>query len=416
MAKKVYIGESNLSKKIDEIYLGINGKARKVTKAYIGINGAARQFWPDVVLYYWNKYTSKYTNSYYWNRYSLTTSYTYIWNRYNLNSITYYKWKRYNIQTNTSGYKWNKYRVSYPGTATLTTTRSDRVDRVILGNGTGRAVTFKHYLFKEPTSITIDYMLGSIVLVNNTGLGSSLSIDNNAIRIEDEGENATLAFDEFYNVGPDQIRYQMDSIYPKYLGYVIYENNYGRVTYGEVQYTKSLIGTVSSSSEDAYPENGLHTDGYWYESLGYDEDYSQGSYIDDVESTNSSAYPQSGVSGNYWYEYDSSRVVYSQGTLNGSVSSTSRYEYPDNGQSGSYWYVYNREEVEYSKGSYIGQVSATSPSQYPNDGYSGSYWYVYDHMDTTWYQGSYIGIVQSEDPSAYPTNGRHTDGYWYVKQ
>ena len=31
-------------------------------------------------------------------------------------------------------------------------------------------------------------------------------------------------------------------------------------------------------------------------------------------------------------------------------------------------------------------------------------------------QGSYISDVTSENASAYPTNGKHTDGYWYVKQ
>lgn len=31
-------------------------------------------------------------------------------------------------------------------------------------------------------------------------------------------------------------------------------------------------------------------------------------------------------------------------------------------------------------------------------------------------QGTYIEDVTSENASAYPTNGKHTDGYWYVKQ
>ena len=31
-------------------------------------------------------------------------------------------------------------------------------------------------------------------------------------------------------------------------------------------------------------------------------------------------------------------------------------------------------------------------------------------------QGTYISDVTSKNSSAYPTNGKHTDGYWYVKQ
>ena len=31
-------------------------------------------------------------------------------------------------------------------------------------------------------------------------------------------------------------------------------------------------------------------------------------------------------------------------------------------------------------------------------------------------RGDYIGEVTSESEGAYPANGRHTDGYWYVRQ
>lgn len=31
-------------------------------------------------------------------------------------------------------------------------------------------------------------------------------------------------------------------------------------------------------------------------------------------------------------------------------------------------------------------------------------------------KGSYIEDVISDNPNAYPINGRHTDGYWYVRQ
>ena len=29
---------------------------------------------------------------------------------------------------------------------------------------------------------------------------------------------------------------------------------------------------------------------------------------------------------------------------------------------------------------------------------------------------SYVGDVISSNPNAYPDNGKHTDGYWYIKQ
>lgn len=40
----------------------------------------------------------------------------------------------------------------------------------------------------------------------------------------------------------------------------------------------------------------------------------------------------------------------------------------------------------------------------------------YSEKVISYSQGTYIEDVTSPDASAYPENGRHTDGYWYVKQ
>lgn len=44
MAKKAYVGVSNVARKSKKIYIGVSGKARKVKKGYIGVNGKARLF------------------------------------------------------------------------------------------------------------------------------------------------------------------------------------------------------------------------------------------------------------------------------------------------------------------------------------------------------------------------------------
>ena len=70
-----------------------------------------------------------------------------------------------------------------------------------------------------------------------------------------------------------------------------------------------------------------------------------------------------------------------------------------------------------SKGSTsYGSVSGSIRNQYPDNGSKDGYWYVYDRSETSYSQGSYIEDVYSANPNAYPTNGKHTDGYWYVKQ
>lgn len=52
MAKKMYIGVSNVARKIKKQYLGVDGKARKVKKGYIGVGGVARPFFSGEPAYY----------------------------------------------------------------------------------------------------------------------------------------------------------------------------------------------------------------------------------------------------------------------------------------------------------------------------------------------------------------------------
>lgn len=55
MAKKMYVGVSDVARKVSKMYVGVNGVARKVKKAYVGVNGVAQQFYtalPKIVT--WN--------------------------------------------------------------------------------------------------------------------------------------------------------------------------------------------------------------------------------------------------------------------------------------------------------------------------------------------------------------------------
>lgn len=99
-------------------------------------------------------------------------------------------------------------------------------------------------------------------------------------------------------------------------------------------------GTVTSTSSSTYPNNGKHTDGYWY--VYNSVSYSKGStQYSDVSSTNRSAYPDNSYSGSYWYVYSTSSTSYSQGsTLYGTVKSKDESTYPTNGRhSDGYWYI-----------------------------------------------------------------------------
>lgn len=421
MAKAVYIGNNN-SKKVKKMYLG-NGTSHKVKKGYIGVDGVAKLFYSGATV--WNKYNTNVLNTYYWNRYNRVTTYQYYWDRYNVDETTYYKWKRYNISTQTI-YKWNKYSVSYPSSIVIPSrpnelfTADDTMTGFEIINNSGESIQLYDNIpyFYDPSSIVIGFdSNGNLICDSDTGQPQLVTSSGYQYYAEYKFGWIVFPYDTYhYN---SYSRYEhvftINNKPGSNIALLWYTSGVMGYTV-PVEYTKTLVGTVTSSNSNAYPNSGTASDGYYYEFQSSTQEQVQGSYIDDVENTNSSAYPQSGVSGSYWYEYDSSRIEYSRGSANGSVNSTNRSAYPDDGKSGNYWYVYDRQTAEYSQGSYINQVSSTDRGAYPDNNYSGNYWYVYDHMNTTYSQGSYIGIVENDDPNAYPDNGRHTDGYWYVKQ
>lgn len=132
-----------------------------------------------------------------------------------------------------------------------------------------------------------------------------------------------------------------------------------------------------------------------------------------------------------WFSFTSGPT----GPVAGSQVQTSRYveEYSLSENTTVVWYLsvkgsgytqyreYSGTEYTISKtakkgSTSYGEVSSTIQSKYPTNGQSGSYWYVYDRNETSYSQGSYIEDVYSADPNAYPVNGKHTDGYWYIKQ
>lgn len=108
--------------------------------------------------------------------------------------------------------------------------------------------------------------------------------------------------------------------------------------------------------------------------------------------------------------------VETQGELIDTITASSPDAYPTNGVSGNYWYVAAGSDVTYSKGTAVGEVTSSNRGAYPDNNYSGNYWYVFARDEITYTRGSYIQDIENDNPNAYPENGRHTDGYWYVKQ
>ena len=291
------------------------------------------------------------TTYYVWNRYNRVSTTTYRWNRYNVNTTTIYNWNRYNV-TSKEQYVWAVY-------------------------------TCKVY--EENTYI--EENISSTLSVSDDGFVYKVSNPEDVSRGYFVGTRTSPS-----NVINSWICLTIQSTMIQYVSSVAKETEYS--------YTLTMTKTRTIRTTDqtgpgeflynvygdyiwSYPTGSSGDGKYWYESIGKQTVYEQGSANGTVTSTSFSAYPQDGVQGDYWYVYSSSRTEYSQGSANGTVTSTNRSQYPDNGRSGSYWYVYSSSSVSYSQGSYIDQVTSTNRNQYPDNNYSGNYWYVYQGTSTT---------------------------------
>lgn len=79
----------------------------------------------------------------------------------------------------------------------------------------------------------------------------------------------------------------------------------------------------------------------------------------------------------YWtIEQEFDRYVYSQGSYIGQVTSSDSSAYPNDDYKGNYWYVSNGTTQEKSQGSFIDTVESDNPTAYPDNDISGNYWYV----------------------------------------
>lgn len=96
-----------------------------------------------------------------------------------------------------------------------------------------------------------------------------------------------------------------------------------------------------------------------------------------------------------------------------SLTNTASYSPPN------YWSNMKTYPYYLQDGKCYKMTSYNSNATNLGNGISGFKFYAtefYAEAVTSYSRGTYIEDVTSPDASAFPENGRHTDGYWYVKQ
>lgn len=245
MAKNIYIGVDNVARKVKQPYIGIDNIARKVKSGFIGVDNVARQFFAG-----------------------------YVWKKYNVSQ----QWNYKMTYTDTDRpKKADYYRLHFPENPQLYTSST------VLE-------AYQWYRSRYDVSFTIDQSTGYFVpqnYVNKTGvapqkIGSS-SVTTGAL-YELGFRNATyvtMAIMNRHNLGDvatfkSDWRDDDDDIWRSIQ---VNSGNYGALMMREVPgdiyhiqvfqaYSEAVqgayVGDVTSSDPNAYPTNGIHSDGYWY--------------------------------------------------------------------------------------------------------------------------------------------------------
>ena len=303
MSKKIYIGQSGLSKEVTNIYVGINDHSRKIRKAYIGIDGSSRQIYPNTVIHRWN-------------RFNVDTTYT--WDRYNIN--TTYVWNQYGIET---AYQNRLVQVGTFGRYQLTH------DYWYGGQYYQRLYVY------YTTGYSINTSNGMITLTGGNKTGFEQNGPTNIVFFGSTAKN--VYYVEGTTSASQEGRQSMEIRFAYTLTNGAWTND-GGIIYraATTQTVGNYIGQVTSGNRFAYPDNAIFGNN-WY--IYQREDKSRGSLNGSVSSVTTGSYPSNGISGSYWYV--STGYKQSQGSQNGSVTSENINAFPNNGiHSDGYWYVY----------------------------------------------------------------------------
>ena len=291
-----------------------------------------------------------------WKKYNTVENHTYHWNRFNKVETITYKWNRYNINSVTT-YTWKKYNI---------VTTGDEYEVEIRNNDTLN------------------------IKVQDDGYCSAGGVYRTC-RATGTGDNGPLRLSGAVTVNENNFD-RLVGYYAGRSGRAYYFGRSPSVRNNRAEYEASTCVGVRGHQTTEHV------------------------YVGTVSSTNSSAYPNGGTQGGYYYDTRTSKTDQSQGSLIDQVTSTTSTAYPQNGISGNYWYVAAGSDTTYSKGTAAGEVTSSNRGAYPDNNYSENYWYVFAQDKITYTQGSYVADVEADEPNTYPDNGRHTDGYWYVKQ
>jgi len=286
----------------------------------------------------------------------------------------------YNVDVETAAYTWRKHRVE------------EVLDE------------------DSATSLTVS----SIYYTNSVYASNSYTIENGVFTL----------------VNPTKLMYNTNNLVGKYVvetrttsgsptvtsGSTIYKiETYNRpAAYTTLTYTaytsKKVMGTqleeVTSTNSSAYPMNGLHTDGYWYvmKDVKFDKYVLKKavSRIDDVD------YTYVGNAEDYLYVHTGISLADDYKTL--TLTGSNRYQFK-NIYSWKYYWLFTFEDTDITTGT--GPVFRTA--QVSGGTADATRTITYWKYMPTATSGDFIETTNTCDADTYPLDG-HQDGYYWIVQ
>lgn len=225
MSKKWYVGVNSVAREVKHPYIGVNNVARKVKNGYVGVSGVARQFFFSG--YTWKKYKVGYDYNTTKTDYKFTSSFEgrehiNVWpilpeseDKTSLQARDYYESdsepsfnssrKQYSVESN----GWS----SFP-------------------NSLNGKILAHHSFVVRDASYTTHFKVTSVS-----------KVDDGRQRLLPYLEKSDDDWFLIYNVDGKTLRLL---------------KTHRTATKG------SYVSDVTSDNLNAYPTNGIHTDGYWY--------------------------------------------------------------------------------------------------------------------------------------------------------
>lgn len=235
-------------------------------------------------MYSWNRYLSVETVTYNWNTYSVNYSNTQ--GQMNENGMTLYG---ANIQDYDSD------AIRYFPTKISETYEKGKGWKIESETRTTFREFFEDALSSRNTSGYILYENGRITSSVKTEDGYTFNFFFTISSYIRTYETSCVGQ---YETNFKKFVYNGNSIPYTYGGYIALGTCY---SFLQSSSPGAQIGSISSQNSSAYPANGL-SGGIWYVSAGNSVSYSQGEYVDTVENVNPSEYPENGRhTDGYWY-------------------------------------------------------------------------------------------------------------------